>query len=106
MMNSEEYKSVVRSCVLDKDMENFLHDDLMKIWQRGLNMTGGQKYMIHLAMIVYIDANINRISLQPFSDCVMVSLEARVIFVTHQVLEKRAIIQEGTSEDFRDKVRA
>jgi hypothetical protein len=66
-MNSEEYKSVVRCCVLDKDKENFPHDDLAEIGLRGLNMSRGQKYMIQLSMIVYIDANINRISLHPFS---------------------------------------
>ncbi|KAL6619883.1 hypothetical protein ACP70R_035022 [Stipagrostis hirtigluma subsp. patula] len=121
-MNNEEYEKAIRSCALDKDIENFPHGDLTEIGQRGLNMSGGQKQRIQLARAVYSDADIYLLD-DPFSavdahtaatlfnDCVMAALENKtVILVTHQVeflskvdkilvMENGQITQEGTYEE-------
>lgn len=95
--NKELYDKAIKSCALDKDIENFNHGDLTEIGQRGLNMSGGQKQRIQLARAVYNDADIYLLD-DPFSavdahtaavlfyDCVMTALSKKtVVLVTHQV---------------------
>ncbi|GJN38645.1 hypothetical protein PR202_gb27707 [Eleusine coracana subsp. coracana] len=95
--NRELYDKAIKSCALDKDIENFDHGDLTEIGQRGLNMSGGQKQRIQLARAVYSDADVYLLD-DPFSavdahtaavlfyDCVMTALaEKAVVLVTHQV---------------------
>ncbi|GJM98166.1 hypothetical protein PR202_ga15151 [Eleusine coracana subsp. coracana] len=95
--NRELYEKSIKSCALDKDIENFDHGDLTEIGQRGLNMSGGQKQRIQLARAVYSDADVYLLD-DPFSavdahtaavlfyDCVMTALaEKAVVLVTHQV---------------------
>uniref|UniRef100_A0ACD5ZSK9 Uncharacterized protein n=1 Tax=Avena sativa TaxID=4498 RepID=A0ACD5ZSK9_AVESA len=95
--NKELYEKAIKSCALDKDIENFNHGDLTEIGQRGLNMSGGQKQRIQLARAVYNDADIYLLD-DPFSavdahtaavlfyDCVMTALSKKtVVLVTHQV---------------------
>ncbi|PWA62072.1 NHPM bacteriocin system ABC transporter, peptidase/ATP-binding protein [Artemisia annua] len=97
-MDTIRYESAVKSCALDKDINDFNHGDLTEIGQRGLNMSGGQKQRIQLARAVYNDADIYLLD-DPFSavdahtaatlfyDCVMTALrEKTVILVTHQVM--------------------
>ncbi|KAK8608369.1 hypothetical protein V6N13_023795 [Hibiscus sabdariffa] len=96
-MDEEIYKRAVKSCALDKDIDNFDLGDLTEIGQRGINMSGGQKQRIQLARAVYNDADIYLLD-DPFSavdaqtaailfnDCVMEALRNKtVILVTHQV---------------------
>ncbi|CAI9259815.1 unnamed protein product [Lactuca saligna] len=96
-MNTIRYENAIKSCALDKDINDFNHGDLTEIGQRGLNMSGGQKQRIQLARAVYSDADIYLLD-DPFSavdahtaatlfnDCVMTALrEKTVILVTHQV---------------------
>ena len=64
--DKELYEKAIKSCALDKDIENFNHGDLTEIGQRGLNMSGGQKQRIQLARAVYSDADIYLID-DPFS---------------------------------------
>ncbi|XP_072965650.1 ABC transporter C family member 8-like isoform X1 [Typha angustifolia] len=121
-MNMARYKEVIKSCALDKDIETFVHEDLMEIGQRGLNMSGGQKQRIQLARAVYNDADTYLLD-DPFSavdahtaailfhDCVMTALEKKtVILVTHQVefltkadkilvMENGQVTQAGTYEE-------
>ncbi|WVZ79774.1 hypothetical protein U9M48_027314 [Paspalum notatum var. saurae] len=95
--DKELYDKAIKSCALDKDIENFDHGDLTEIGQRGLNMSGGQKQRIQLARAVYNDADVYLLD-DPFSavdahtaavlfyDCVMTALaEKTVVLVTHQV---------------------
>ncbi|KAM0827964.1 hypothetical protein ACQ4PT_067850 [Festuca glaucescens] len=95
--SKELYEKAIKSCALDKDIENFDHGDLTEIGQRGLNMSGGQKQRIQLARAVYNDADIYLLD-DPFSavdahtaavlfyDCVMTALSKKtVVLVTHQV---------------------
>lgn len=96
-MDTIRYENAIKSCALDKDLDDFNHGDLTEIGQRGLNMSGGQKQRIQLARAVYSDADIYLLD-DPFSavdahtaatlfnDCVMTALrEKTVILVTHQV---------------------
>lgn len=109
--NKELYEKAIKSCALDKDIENFNHGDLTEIGQRGLNMSGGQKQRIQLARAVYNDADIYLLD-DPFSavdahtaavlfyDCVMTALSKKtVILVTHQVEflteTNRILVMEG-----------
>ena len=64
--NKELYDKAIKSCALDKDIENFDHGDLTEIGQRGLNMSGGQKQRIQLARAVYNDADVYLLD-DPFS---------------------------------------
>ncbi|KAG0514778.1 hypothetical protein BDA96_10G222600 [Sorghum bicolor] len=95
--HKELYDKAIKSCALDKDIENFDHGDLTEIGQRGLNMSGGQKQRIQLARAVYNDADVYLLD-DPFSavdahtaavlfyECVMTALaEKTVVLVTHQV---------------------
>ncbi|CAL5039010.1 unnamed protein product [Urochloa decumbens] len=109
--NKELYEKAIKSCALDKDIENFDHGDLTEIGQRGLNMSGGQKQRIQLARAVYNDADVYLLD-DPFSavdahtaavlfyDCVMTALaEKTVVLVTHQVEflteTSRILVMEG-----------
>jgi ATP-binding cassette subfamily C (CFTR/MRP) protein 1 len=109
--NKELYEKAIKSCALDKDLENFDHGDLTEIGQRGLNMSGGQKQRIQLARAVYNDADVYLLD-DPFSavdahtaavlfyDCVMTALaEKTVVLVTHQVEflteTSRILVMEG-----------
>nr|QTX16888.1 ABCC8 [Echinochloa colona] len=109
--NKELYEKAIKSCALDKDIENFDHGDLTEIGQRGLNMSGGQKQRIQLARAVYNDADVYLLD-DPFSavdahtaavlfyDCVMTALAQKtVVLVTHQVEflteTSRILVMEG-----------
>ncbi|RWW05959.1 hypothetical protein GW17_00030745 [Ensete ventricosum] len=127
-MDEALYQKAIKSCALDKDIDNFDHGDLTEIGHRGLNMSGGQKQRIQLARAVYNDADIYLLD-DPFSavdahtagilfhvrtnnccDCVMSALEKKtVVLVTHQVeflpetdrilvMEHGKVAQEGTYE--------
>ncbi|XP_072959898.1 ABC transporter C family member 8-like [Typha angustifolia] len=122
--NKALYERVIKSCALDKDIENFDHGDLTEIGQRGLNMSGGQKQRIQLARAVYNDADTYLLD-DPFSavdahtaailfyDCVMAALRTKtVILVTHQieflaetdrilVMENGQITQAGKYEELQ-----
>ncbi|THU52387.1 hypothetical protein C4D60_Mb10t03460 [Musa balbisiana] len=65
-MDEALYEKAIKSCALDKDIDNFDHGDLTEIGQRGLNMSGGQKQRIQLARAVYNDADIYLLD-DPFS---------------------------------------
>ncbi|KAF3778702.1 ABC transporter C family member 8 [Nymphaea thermarum] len=65
-MNKSKYEKAIKSCALDKDIENFAHGDLTEIGERGLNLSGGQKQRIQLARAVYNDADVYLLD-DPFS---------------------------------------
>lgn len=65
-MDANRYENAIKSCTLDKDLNDFNHGDLTEIGQRGLNMSGGQKQRIQLARAVYNDADIYLLD-DPFS---------------------------------------
>ncbi|KAI5445048.1 ATP-binding cassette sub- C member 8, variant 3 [Lathyrus oleraceus] len=120
-MDRTRYEKAIKSCALDKDINDFSHGDLTEIGQRGINLSGGQKQRIQLARAVYNDADVYLLD-DPFSavdahtaailfnDCVMTALrEKTVILVTHQVeflsevdtilvMEGGKVIQSGSYE--------
>lgn len=106
------YRSTLRACALEQDIQNFSHGDLTEIGERGINMSGGQKQRIQLARAVYNDADVYLLD-DPFSavdaqtaatlfhDCVMGALRNKtVLLVTHQVeflpaVDSILVMQEG-----------
>ncbi|XLR61293.1 hypothetical protein HN51_004558, partial [Arachis hypogaea] len=48
-IDKKRYKNTIKACALDKDINDFSHDDLTEIGQREINMSGGQKQRIQLA---------------------------------------------------------
>ncbi|KAG4076114.1 hypothetical protein HA402_011460 [Bradysia odoriphaga] len=95
------YDTVIRSCALDVDIENFESGDMLVIGDRGISLSGGQKARINLARCVYrksdiylfddplsaVDANVAR---HLFSECIgpngfLAKNGSTRILVTHQV---------------------
>ncbi|TYI05186.1 hypothetical protein ES332_A10G070900v1, partial [Gossypium tomentosum] len=89
-MDEERYKRAIKSCALDKDIDNFAHGDLTEIGQRGINMSGGQKQRIQLARAVYNDADIYLLD-DPFS-----AVDAQTAAVLFNVMDGGSITQIGS----------
>ena len=56
--NEERYKSVIKYCELEKDIECLQGGDLNEIGTNGSNLSGGQKCRINLARCIYKEADI------------------------------------------------
>uniref|UniRef100_A0AC35TH94 Multidrug resistance-associated protein lethal(2)03659 n=1 Tax=Rhabditophanes sp. KR3021 TaxID=114890 RepID=A0AC35TH94_9BILA len=52
------YNKVLKACTLDKDLPNFANSDLTEIGEKGINLSGGQKARIGLAVAVYSNNDI------------------------------------------------
>jgi ABC-type multidrug transport system fused ATPase/permease subunit len=58
-MDEERYKSVIKACCLDIDLQNFGEvGDLLMIGDKGVNLSGGQKARISLARALYTDSDL------------------------------------------------
>uniref|UniRef100_A0AC35TZL5 Multidrug resistance-associated protein 1 n=1 Tax=Rhabditophanes sp. KR3021 TaxID=114890 RepID=A0AC35TZL5_9BILA len=56
--NEKAYHKVLRACTLDKDLPNFPNSDLTEIGEKGINLSGGQKARIGLAVACYSNNSI------------------------------------------------
>ncbi|XP_055306890.1 ATP-binding cassette subfamily C member 4-like isoform X2 [Sitodiplosis mosellana] len=56
--NRERYNTVVRTCALEKDFEQFENGDRTIVGERGASLSGGQKARINLARACYRNADI------------------------------------------------
>ncbi|CAF2965348.1 unnamed protein product [Rotaria sp. Silwood2] len=99
-MDEERYKSVIKACCLDIDLQNFGEiGDLMMIGDKGVNLSGGQKARISLARALYADADLYllddplaavdpKVAKKIFDQCIgprsLLRQKTRIL-VTHQV---------------------
>ena len=59
LMDEQRYKSVIKACCLDIDLQNFGEvGDLLMIGDKGINLSGGQKARISLARALYANADL------------------------------------------------
>ena len=56
--DEEWYKTVIKACCLESDLEQFRSGDQTEIGERGINISGGQKARVSLARAVYSKAEI------------------------------------------------
>ena len=95
--NEERYKTVVKKCALELDINKFPDDDQTLVGENGVVLSGGQQARISLARAVYansdvyllddplsaVDANVGE---HIFQECICKLLSTKTrIFVTHQV---------------------
>ena len=57
-MQWQRYRTVLRVCQLEADLDSFLHGDQTGIGERGFSLSGGQKQRIALARALYQDPDV------------------------------------------------
>ncbi|XP_063983768.1 ATP-binding cassette sub-family C member Sur-like isoform X2 [Diachasmimorpha longicaudata] len=55
--NKNRYKSVLRACALQPDVDILPGKDMTRIGEKGINLSGGQKQRIAIARAIYSDAD-------------------------------------------------
>ncbi|XP_015114991.1 ATP-binding cassette sub-family C member Sur [Diachasma alloeum] len=55
--NKSRYKSVLRACALQPDVDILPGKDMTRIGEKGINLSGGQKQRIAIARAIYSDAD-------------------------------------------------
>ncbi|KAI8021391.1 putative ABC transporter C family member 15 [Camellia lanceoleosa] len=65
-MDEELYESVLRACVLNKDVSNWVNGDLILVGERGMKLSGGQKPRIQPARAIYSNSDVYFLD-DPFS---------------------------------------
>ncbi|CAF4182595.1 unnamed protein product [Rotaria sp. Silwood2] len=99
-MDEERYKSVIKACCLDIDLQHFGEvGDLMMIGDKGVNLSGGQKARVALARALYTDVDLYlfddplaavdpKVAKKIFDQCIgprSLLREKTRILVTHQI---------------------
>ncbi len=56
--NESRYNKIIKACQLEKDFDSFPDQDLARIGEHGVTVSGGQRTRIALARAVYSDADI------------------------------------------------
>ena len=91
------YRSVLRACGLERDLELLEAGDQTEIGERGVNLSGGQKQRVSIARAVYEDADVYllddplsaldaEVGGRVFSDCIKGTLADKTrVLVTHQL---------------------
>ncbi|KAL9658224.1 hypothetical protein ABK040_012483 [Willaertia magna] len=125
-IDKEKYKTILKICQLEKDLNEFHNYDKSEVGFGGINLSGGQKHRLSLARTCYSNANIllldsclnavdaytsNRI----FNDCILGYLKGKTrILITHSlqllefadvviVMEDGKIILQGPLNEIKDK---
>ncbi|KAK3908119.1 Multidrug resistance-associated protein 5 [Frankliniella fusca] len=119
---STRYYTVINSCALNEDLNQFPGGDLTEIGERGINLSGGQKQRIALARALYASRDIYlvddplsavdiNVATHIFENYFKKELrEKTVVLVSHQVqhlsqcddvyfLKEGCIIEHGTHEE-------
>ncbi|KAI8022119.1 ABC transporter C family member 5 [Camellia lanceoleosa] len=65
-MDEELYESVLRACVVNKDVSNWVNGDLILVGERGMKLSGGQKPRIQPARAIYSNSDVYFLD-DPFS---------------------------------------
>ncbi|XP_076544094.1 sulfonylurea receptor [Osmia lignaria lignaria] len=55
---SRRYRSVLKACALQPDVDILPGHDLTRIGEKGINLSGGQKQRVTIARAIYSDANV------------------------------------------------
>lgn len=96
-MEWDKYRSVIKDCGLERDLQLLDSGDQTEIGERGVNLSGGQKQRVSIARAVYSDAEIfffddplsaldAEVGAKLFKDCIVDRLHNKTrILVTHQL---------------------
>ncbi|RDD39481.1 Multidrug resistance-associated protein 4 [Trichoplax sp. H2] len=124
--HEEKYLKVIEACALRKDLQQWPHNDMTYVGERGVRLSGGQKARIGLARAAYSDADIYimddplsavdlGVAHHLFDECICGLLSGSTrILVTHQVhmldkadqivaLENGEINYKGSPKELTDK---
>eukprot|EP01124_Arcella_intermedia_P001250 TRINITY_DN1068_c0_g1_i11.p1 TRINITY_DN1068_c0_g1~~TRINITY_DN1068_c0_g1_i11.p1 ORF type:complete len:529 (+),score=123.68 TRINITY_DN1068_c0_g1_i11:1764-3350(+) len=113
--DKKRYKSAIKVCQLEKDLQILPGGHLTEIGEKGINLSGGQKQRVSLARAVYSDADIYllddplsavdaHVGKAIFKECIKGALNGKtIILVTHQLqylkkCDKIIMINAGTIE--------
>ncbi len=119
--DEEKYRSVLRDCQMEHDLELLGDGDMTMIGERGINLSGGQKQRVSLARAAYssrplvvmddpLSALDPEVSAKVFDKCIRKRMDGRTrILVTNQmsflkycdsvvVLENGSIVSSDASE--------
>ncbi|KAJ8983675.1 hypothetical protein NQ317_003463 [Molorchus minor] len=111
----KKYKEVINVCALERDFALLPHEDLTRIGDRGVTLSGGQRARINLARAIYKDADIyllddplsavdTHVGKQIFDECICGYLKTKcVVLVTHQLqylsqVERIYLLENGKIE--------
>ena len=95
--NERKFRSTIRVCGLEKDLQLLDNGDQTEIGERGVNLSGGQKQRVSIARAVYDEADIYlfddplsaldaEVGAKLFQECIKSSLKDKTrILVTHQL---------------------
>lgn len=117
--NEKKYNEIIKVCALEQDIQILPGGDLTEIGERGINLSGGQKWRVSLARACYqnsdiylldsplsaVDAHVGKVL---FNECINGYLKDKTrILVTHSlnylqgsnqilIIENGQIIESGT----------
>ena len=92
----QKYHKVLEACGLIKDINSFAKNDLTRIGERGVSLSGGQRARVSLARAVYAEADVYllddplsavdaKVGKHVFENCICGLLAGRVrVLTTHQ----------------------
>ena len=117
--NQQRYQRTLEACDLHKDLQRFPDGDMIRVGERGVVLSGGQRARVELARAVYFNADIyllddplsavdSKVGQHIFRECITGILSDKTrLMITHnlQVLKDATnivIIKDGTIVDKGD----